>query len=132
MYKELPTWKRKNKHISMWFSLLKKGPIVAWCKGLRIGTKNCPLEKGLGNTCPCGFHYQKKGPIVPWCEGLSKDCIKNCPLEKWLHIQGLYQGLDPKDCMNNLDDWKMTIIIFLKGPIVASNKGGPKAPDFTH
>jgi hypothetical protein len=29
---------------------------------------------------------------------------KNCPLEKGLHIEGLYQGLDPKDCMNNLDD----------------------------
>jgi len=59
-YKELPTWKRTSKHISMWFSLLKKRPIVAWCKGLRIGTKNCPLEKGLGSTCPCGFHYQKR------------------------------------------------------------------------
>jgi hypothetical protein len=34
--------------------------------------------------------------------------------------------------MNNLDDWKMTIIFFFKGPIVASNKGGPKAPNFTH
>jgi hypothetical protein len=42
------------------------------------------------------------------------------------------QGLVPKDYMNNLDDWKMTIIIFLKGPIVASYKGGPKVHDFTH
>ncbi len=51
---------------------------------LRIVTKNCPFEKGLASTFPCGFHYKKKEQLLFDAKDYLRIGTKNCSFEKGL------------------------------------------------
>jgi hypothetical protein len=47
-------------------------------------TENCPLEKGLASTFPCGFHYKKTNQLLFDAKDYLRIGTNNCPLEKGL------------------------------------------------